>query len=671
MMASGEEKECRVMKKTSALGLLAAAFFLIPSWGLGAQGEVRKLEFSPGKEKSTFTVFFEGKGAFRVFQSESQGSVVVEADNLLLPARLTKLLDSAGTSSPVIQVTPYAAGDNKHPISKFVLQLKDQVDVASNQAPGKFQLELKAKKEAGAKGKKNKVVPTLAKAGWSETDAIKSRKSAADKGEEVAKRLMEVLDAAPEDKAYFGSRVTFEGNQVDVHDIFRLIGDASGLNIMTDSDVEYKADFSVTDIPWDQLLEIVLDQAQLKAKAVGNVIRIISGERFAKEQEAKLREIDIADENEPVVIAIVPLSFSTAEDVRTMVEALLVQRDSSYNSRQNDPNVAQNYVLNSTGSGGVASGGVPGQSHTLTTVAAAAKKIKLAQDFIRGKIEVDSRSNSLVITNTKRAIERIKRLVKELDVALPQILIDAKIIIASESFSRSLGVNWGGRATSGGTGRAGIGGTFNNRQITLGDGEDAAAFAISSAANRGALGFQIGAGRHGNLSAQLNLAEANGISKTVASPRVVVNNKKTAEVLDGQTIFISSDPGANAAGTLTPVRAALALSVTPQVTSVGSVLLDLVVAKDAPKIAAGSPPAVENKQIRTQVLVDSGNTLVLGGVYQNVKTKNESGIPLLMNLPFIGSFFRTNDESDDKSELMVFITPEIVDVKGATEASSL
>lgn len=651
------------MKKLSWLVIVSAAFVLIPSWSF-AKGEVRNLEFTPGRDKATFTIYFQGKSAFRVFQSDKQGSVVIEGDGLALPARLTKLIDSAGVDGPVVQVTPYAAGDAKRPVSKFVVQLKQEVELVANEVPGKYTIELKSKKSAQAKGGKRKIVPTMAKGGWSETDSIKNRKSASDKGEEVAKRLIEVLNAPPEDKVFFGSRVTFEGSQVDVHDIFRLIGEASQLNIMTDTDVKYKADFSVSQIPWDQLLDIVLDQAQLKAKAVGNVIRIVTAERYAREQEAKLRELDIADENEPVVVAIVPLSFATAEDVKTMVETLLVKRDVGYDSRQNDPKEAQNYVLSSPTANPAAT------SQTVTTVVGAAKKIKLAQDFARGKIEVDSRSNSLVITNTKQAIARIRKLVKELDVALPQILIDAKIIIASETFTRSLGVNWGGRGTSGGTGRAGIGAAFNGRSVALGDGLDAPAFTVSSDPNAGGIGFQLGAGRHGNLSAQLNLAEVNGISKTVASPRVVVNNKKTAEIVDGQTLFISSAPGANATGTLERVSAALKLSVTPQVTSVGSVLLELDITKDAPTTVGGET-AIQAKQIKTQVMVDSGSTLVLGGVYQNEKSKDENGIPLLMNLPFIGSLFRTQSERDARSELMVFITPEIMEVKGESEPATL
>jgi type IV pilus assembly protein PilQ len=299
------------------------------------------------------------------------------------------------------------------------------------------------------------------------------------------------------------------------------------------------------------------------------------------------------------------------------------------------------------------------QGSTTTTL----RERTLHQDFARGKIEIDSRSNSLVVTNTKDTIERLRKLVQELDVALPQVLIDAKIIVASETFTRQVGVSWGGRATSGGTGRAGVAGSFNNNTgISLGDGgeEGLPTFSVSSGSGNfagGALGFNVGAGRHGNLNAQLSLAEVNGISKTVASPRVVVNNKKTATVVDGTTLLLSTPGGANTPGSISQVSAALNLVVTPQVTSVGSVLLSLNLTRGLPN-AQGN---IDNKSIQTEVLVDSGSTLVLGGVYTFDQSKSERGIPLLKDLPFLGSLFRTNQDQNQKSELMVFVTPEIVD----------
>jgi len=646
--------------------LVALAIALLGLTGIAeVPGKIQKIDFTPGKDRALVVVHFQGKGNFRVFQSEKQGNVIVEAGNLVLPANLTKVIDAATSEGPVVQLTPYSAGDGKKSLAKLVIQLKGKAEITSSEMPGKFVLELKRLSLVDESLARKKGIPKFGRSGWNEKDELKSRDAANEKSEETAKKLVDVLNAEPEEKVYFGSRVTFEGTAVDVHDIFRLVGEASSLNIITDSDVKYQSNYSLKDIPWDQLLDIVIQQAQLKAAVTGNVVRIITATKFNSEQQAKLKEIGIADDLEPVVMAVVPLSFAKAEDMKKMIETLLIKRNTANQaatgSSSSSPGGSPVASVIGGGPPGAPMGGPAGVPVTAGQGGGqSGGDTKFIQDFVRGVIEVDARSNSLVITNTKEAIGRIKKLVTELDVPLPQVLIDAKIIIASESFSRGIGVTWGGRATSTGTGRAGILGGFGSGAIELGD-TPSPEFSVAPAGGKtpgGALGFSVGAGRHGNLNAQLSLAEADGVSKTVASPRVIVNNKKEAVISDGLTQFIPTSAGANASGTLQEVKADLNLTVTPQVTSLGSVLLDVDISKDNPVENSNS---VQKKSIKTQVLVDSGATLVLGGVYQFGQSRTQNGIPLLKDLPFLGQLFRTDTSSNSKSELMVFITPQIVD----------
>lgn len=629
-----------------------AALLLFGLKAEAAPGEISKIDFKPGKNGATLTLHYQGRGRFRVFQSEKQSNVIVEADNLTLPARLTRLIDSSVSQGPVLQVTPYSSSGVNGANAKFVVQLRGKVTVASSESGGKFTLNITGKSGivSALDDATKKKIPRLQRNGWSETDKLKSRDAATEKGEDVARKLIEVLNSPPEQKNYFGTRVTFEGNGVDVHDLFRLVGEASGLNIITDSDVTYSSNYSLKDIPWDQVLDIAVQQAQLRATVSGNVIRIATLRRYTEEQEAKMRELDIADVMEPVVMAVVPLSFATAEDMKKMIETMLIKRDATALAAQG---------TNTTPTTTTGNGTDPN-----------APVRKMNQDFVRGEIQVDSRSNSLVITNTRDTIERIRKLIKELDVALPQVLIDAKVVIATESFSKSVGVLWGGSATGRTDGVVGIGGGFNSAPINLSGPASAATYTISpsnaAGSPGGAFGIQVGAGRHGNLNAQVRLAELNGLSRSVASPRIIVNNKKKASIIDGQTQYRQTTAGANSAGELKEIKANLELGVTPQVTSVGSVLLDITLKKDQP---VGEQGAIENKSIETQVLVDSGSTLVLGGVYQLLDGKSDNGIPLLKDLPFIGQAFRTNSESRTKNELMVFITPQIIEVNGADPAA--
>lgn len=632
----------------SAAGVLGLGLFLAFS-NLGEAANVKSVRLTPAENRVIFSVDYQGAGKFRFIENQKESTVIVEAEQIELPSNLTKIQDLSSKGLPVLQMTPYNSQKRGVPVSKFVIKTSGQTKITASDQPGRFSLDILG---AGSPLAKSKALPVKLpnkEKGWSEIDAITQKSSANDRAEETAQRLLEVLNSKPEEKKYFGTKVSFEGSKVDVHDVFRLIGEASGLNIITDSDVSYSSNYALKNLPWDQVLDIVIQQANLRATVSGNVVRIITAAKYGKEQEEKLKELDLADQMEPVVMAVIPLSFATAEDMKTMIEALLKPRTVS---------AAQTTTVTPVGVP-PAGAPAPGTTGSTTTTATAAT---LHQDFARGKIEVDSRSNSLVVTNTKETVERLRRLVQELDVALPQVLIDAKIIIASEQFTRQVGVSWGGRATSGGTGRAGVAGVFNGGEIQLGDGgsTDLPTFTVTPPTGEnagGAFGFNVGAGRHGNLNAQISLAEVNGISKTVASPRVIVNNKKTATVVDGTTLLISTPGGANSPGTIERVEASLNLSVTPQVTSVGSVLLRLTLNKGNPN-AQGN---VDNKSIETEVLVDSGSTLVLGGVYTFDQSRSEQGIPLLKDLPFIGQFFRVNQDQNAKSELMVFVTPEIVD----------
>jgi type IV pilus assembly protein PilQ len=185
------------------------------------------------------------------------------------------------------------------------------------------------------------------------------------------------------------------------------------------------------------------------------------------------------------------------------------------------------------------------------------------------------------------------------------------------------------------------------------------AFTVSSSSGTAAIGFQQLLGPNLNLNMALSLGETNGISKTVGSPRVIVNNKQSATVTDGVQIPTVTPGTANTPPTTTYTSASLSLNVTPQITSAGSVLMDVSIHKDA--VSSSTVGGIDTKTLNTQVLVDSGATLVLGGVYQYTGQASSSGIPGLMDLPVIGALFRNDVKKTSKEELMVFITPQILD----------
>lgn len=604
------------------VGLGIWALFISP-WGLAEQGKVAKLDLRPGKARSTLLVTYSGAGKFRMFQSEQQGSVIIEAENLSLPPALTRLVDVSGGGGPVLRMTPYNSQHSGRPMVKLVLQLRSKAEVITTDMPGKFLVEIA--------GRGTGLPSPVTAASDTGSDELKARQSASKKSEEVAKRLIDVLSSPHEEKKYFGSKVTFEGKDVDVPDIFRLVGESSDLNIIWDSDVDgQKTNIDVRDLPWDQLLDIVIQQKNFRAAVMGNVVRIMSVDTFNRQAEAKKRELSLSEELEPVVMSVIPMGFTQATDMKKVVEDLMQDK-------------------------GVA---VPGSA-------------ALGQDFKRGRIQVDERTNSMIVTNTKETVERIRRLVKELDIAVPQVLIDAKVVIARDTFTRNVGMSWKYKAVGTG-GASGALGAFNGQAVALsGSPPTPDAFSISSASEPidGSLGFGFGTTGTAQLQAQLKLAELSGQAKTVASPRVVVNNNQKADITDGQTVTIANTVGQGGTSTFKDITANLSLSVKPQVTSHGSIQLkELTVTKDSVSAVSGANPTVDNKRLATDVLVDSGSTLVLGGVYQLDQSSNIDGIPVLKDLPFIGALFRSSRERKDKSELMVFITPQILDPESASQA---
>lgn len=622
---------------------------------------------------ATIELNHQSSAAFQVRELKDFDQVVVEASGIQLPARLTRTIDSSSAESPVVQVTPYNAG-TKDPKVKLVIQLRGKTSVVHRNASGRFILSLAAVKPTGVpavaakpSAKKSRDVVMIG-------DEISTKDAAPTYSEstKVAKQLVETLDTEVDKRTYKGSRVSFEAKDADIHSIFKLVGETSGLNIVTSTEISGTISVSLKDVPWDQLLDIVLQQHRLRADAVGNVIHIVTGEEYRKREEerrSKLVKIVqkkvLSDELEPTIMAIIPVSFAKAKDLQTMIDKLLYKYEEKENKGDDERVKKEREKLDldrqvAEIQNRIAKAEAVGQKADLGKISVELQKeddqeVKIKPSFVRGKIEVDERSNSLVVTNTKEAVERIRRLVKELDVPLPQVLIDSKIVVAEEGWAKDLGVQWSGKASNRSSGRQGIGAAVNGASTTLGAGAPAG-FVVSSRSEGMGVGFQLGAGQHGNLNLRLQLGETSGLSKTVASPRLVVNNKQKAQVIDGTTLnFVVSTT--NGGTEIKQVVAGVKLGVTPQVTNSGAVLMDLDISNSSPNQARD----IAEKKIETQVLVESGSTLVLGGVYRFEQSNEDDGVPLLKDLPFLGPLFNVKRDTWLKNELMVFVTPQILE----------
>lgn len=407
-------------------------------------------------------------------------------------------------------------------------------------------------------------------------------------------------------KKYIGKKVTMNLKNVKPEEILKIIAETSGFNIILTEDVK-KLDavsLNLVDIPWDQALDTVLEMNKLVAKKNGMILMVTSLESATKEQEALKKAKVAAMEQEPLLTKIFPISFANIEDLQKIIN--------EYSTPQ------------------------------------------------RGKISKDTRTNSLIVKDTSEVLEKVKKIVELLDTQTPQVLIESKIVEVVERYTKEIGLTEGL--------------TFGYDPFSQkGANADAGSFSFSTAPGptRDTFGLTIGRfNRLINLDFKLNLMESEDKAKIISSPKVITKNNVKAEITQDENAYYLEQTvtDGNTASKWVPQNAKLKLEVTPQVTNEGSISLDVQVLKDSlgSAFAASAPRPETKRKIATQVLVDNGATVVLGGIYTYVNTENHSGIPFLKDIPLIGWLFRTKyNPATEKKELIIFLTPRIINQEEA------
>jgi len=441
-------------------------------------------------------------------------------------------------------------------------------------------------------------------------------------------------------QGYRGEKLSFNFQNVEVRAALQAIADISGLNIITSDSVQGNLTLRLKEVPWDQALDVVLQAKSLDMRKNGNVLwiapqeELLTKEKLVMEQKAQIADL------EPLKTEIFQLNYLKAESFRNI------------------------FAADSTGGDGKSSTRVLSK---------------------RGVAIIEPRSNQLFVTDIASKIEEIRKLIQKTDISSKQVLIEARIVEASDTFTKNLGAKLGfadmrgirggdaGWGLGGGNTRLGIGGnqtgigqatgvvrvdngpdSFGNTQfINLPaasiNGAQAGSLAISlfnSAANR-------------FLNLELSALEADGTGKIISSPRVVTADKAPALIEQGVELpyQVATSSGATS---IVFRKANLKLEVMPQITPDGNVVLDVDVTKDSVGQETRAGFAIDNKHVKTQVMVENGGTVVLGGIYQQVERNTTSKVPLLGDVPVLGYLFKTNSRTNDKTELLVFITPKIV-----------
>ena len=436
-------------------------------------------------------------------------------------------------------------------------------------------------------------------------------------------------------QGYRGEKLSFNFQNVEVRAALQAIADISGLNIITSDSVTGNLTLRLKEVPWDQALDVVLQAKGLDMRKNGTVLWIAPKDELLTKEKLELEQRAQIADLEPMRSEIFQLNYQKAESFRNV---LGIEGNGGGNDR--------NRILSK-----------------------------------RGSAIIDSRTNQLFVTDIASKIEDIRRLIQKTDVASRQVLIEARLVEASDSFSRNLGAKLGFsdlRTQRGGDGgyelkgnnRIAIGGNITGAGQVSGQVSGADSFANSQLVNLPAASigtvppatvafslFSAAANRFLNL--ELSALEADGKGKILSNPRVLTEDKMVAVIEQGVELpyTVASSSGAT---TINFKKANLRLEVTPQITPDGNVMLDVEVNKDSKGDITPAGFAINTQHVKTKVRVENGGTVVLGGIYQQTDRTNVDKVPLLGDVPVLGYLFKTTGRETTKTELLVFLTPKIV-----------
>ncbi|MBF0379673.1 MAG: type IV pilus secretin PilQ [Magnetococcales bacterium] len=448
-----------------------------------------------------------------------------------------------------------------------------------------------------------------------------SRHEVLEKGGEILVRIHPApVDNDENDSPFTGSKISLDFKDIDVQNALRIIAEVSDLNIILSDTVSGTITMRLVDVPWDHALELILEAKGLGRVKQGNVLRVAPLAEIKSTTQARLQAKQSVQQLEPFVTEMIPVSFATGEEIKT----LLMEGDQKRGTR----------LVSSAGT-----------------------------------VSIDKRTNTLIIKDTAENIPKIRAMVKKLDKPIAQVLIEARIVEVDRNSKDEFGINWGfaTKSTEGGFGVSdNAANAYEAHMATAGTSNPRARLTTATPSNINLMpassNARIGAHVGGisplvDLDIEIAALEEDNKAKTISSPRVLTTNNKIASISQGIKVpYTIVEDGVK---TTTFVEAKLSLEVTPHVTPDSYITMQINATNDS--IASlGPPPSVNTKTINTQALVYDGETIVLGGIFQNNQVRNKASVPGLSNIPFLGWMFENYTDADTQSELLIFITPHII-----------
>ena len=422
---------------------------------------------------------------------------------------------------------------------------------------------------------------------------------------------------------YSGEKLSLNFQNIEVRSVLQVIADFTGLNIITSDSVTGNLTLRLKDVPWDQAMDIIMKNKGLTMRKTGNVILVAPAEEVAAKDKAQLEAMQAIDDLEPLRTEVFQLKYQKAEAFKEIL----------------------------TGSKSSGGAGGAGQNKSILSK--------------RGTAVMDPRTNTLFIQDTEKKLAEIQNLIDKTDIPVRQVMIESRLVIADEKFGKELGARFGvaHNINSAGATRGAIGGNLasTNASTATAGGLNSNFPVTSGGANVGSIAFslfRLPAGLLLNL--ELTALETDKRGKIVSSPRVTTANQQKATIEQGTEIPYL-EASSSGAATVSFKKAVLSLDVTPQITPDDKIIMDLEVKKDKVGQVFAGIPSIDTQNVKTQVLVANGETAVLGGIYEQTERNDVEKVPFFGDLPIIGNAFKHRTKQDDKTELLIFITPKISD----------
>ncbi|MDM7323192.1 MAG: type IV pilus secretin PilQ family protein, partial [Gammaproteobacteria bacterium] len=450
-------------------------------------------------------------------------------------------------------------------------------------------------------------------------------------------------------KEYKGERLTLKFQDIEIRPLLQLLADFTGNNIVVSDSVQGRMSLRLENVPWDQAMDLILTTKGLSQRKNGNVIFVAPTAEIAAREKAEMEARKQTEDLAPLISDFMQVNYAKAADSARLLHP----------------------TYRPAGAGGAA----PTPAAPTGGTAAARTRGFLAP---RGTLTVDERTNTLLINDTPESLDKIRDLVKKLDTPIKQVLIESRIVIATDDFARELGLKWGvtGSFNNNGTpiflsgNTTGTAGMVNNYAAGNAPGVPALdnrfnvnmpAGSFASKPVTGGLGLAV-LGSNVLVDLELQALQVEGKGEIISSPRVITANGQKAVIKQGKEIPYLQQTSSGATN-IAFKEAVLATDVTPQITPNNNVILDIKVQKDEPDFTRsinGVPP-IDKREVETKVQVKNGETVVLGGIYEISSADQINKIPFLGDLPILGHLFKTNGTKNNKFELIIFVTPRIIE----------